>query len=186
MAKPDTTTTIWSNFNQDLLKFISSRVRNLEIARDILQDVFIKIHNNLDQLKADEKITKWVYQITRNTIIDYYREQKIDISDYDFAKSLPKETEQEPADFTNCLKRFIAELPEQYRHIILQTTYSKISVKDYAAKYNLSYAAAKSRVQRARKKLKAKFIACCKIETDRYGNITAHACSKQTKDCQNQ
>ena len=64
-------------------------------------------------------------------------------------------------------------------NILNKTVYEGMSQKEYAESINLSYTATKSRVQRARKKLKDLFVECCAIETDRYGNII----SEKKEDC---
>ena len=66
---------IWEQFSHHLKLFLLKRVRNEHDAEDILQDVFTKIHANLTNLKGQQKVAAWAYQITRNSIIDYYRRQ---------------------------------------------------------------------------------------------------------------
>ena len=46
------------------------------MTNDILQEVFLKIHLNLTKLKDQSKLSSWIYQITRNTINDYFRKHK--------------------------------------------------------------------------------------------------------------
>ena len=70
------TTSIWNEFSQELLGFIKARVNNEQNAEDILQEVFIKIHTKIDTIHKHQKIASWVYQITRNAIIDFYRKKK--------------------------------------------------------------------------------------------------------------
>ena len=64
---------IWQEFSDRLRLFILRRVRNENDTEDILQDAFWKIHNNLHTLKHGDKLEAWIYQIARNTIIEYYR-----------------------------------------------------------------------------------------------------------------
>jgi DNA-directed RNA polymerase specialized sigma subunit, sigma24 homolog len=52
-------------------------LKNKHDAEDILQNVFYKIHNSIYQLKDTDKLQAWIYQITRNAIIDYYRRKEI-------------------------------------------------------------------------------------------------------------
>ena len=66
---------IWSDFSTLLKKFILTKVKNETTADDILQEVFIKIHEKIPSLEDHNKLTSWVYQITRNTIIDFYRKK---------------------------------------------------------------------------------------------------------------
>lgn len=164
---------IWTEFNQELLGFIKSRIHNAEDAKDILQDVFIKIHKKISSLQDHKKMTSWVYQITRNSIIDHYRKKRINtmVGRDGIWETLSEEVVTPTTDFTKCLRPFISRLPEKYRDIILQTTFGNLSVKDYAIKNSLSYAATKSRIQRARKLLKEMFIQCCKSVREEHTNI---------------
>jgi len=72
-----TTETIWKAFHKELFNFINKRVNDKEASNDILQDVFIKIHLKLKTLSEKDKLASWVYQITRNSILDYFRKKKI-------------------------------------------------------------------------------------------------------------
>ena len=64
---------VWNDFKGELFGFIKSRIHNQELAEDLLQEVFIKIHTNLNSLGEGANLVSWIYRITRNTIIDYYR-----------------------------------------------------------------------------------------------------------------
>jgi RNA polymerase sigma-70 factor (ECF subfamily) len=70
---------IWRSFYSPLRNFIIKRVKSEHDADDILQNVFMKIHANLDNLKDDQKLQSWIYQITRNSIIDHYRKEQFQL-----------------------------------------------------------------------------------------------------------
>jgi len=162
---------IWQKFSEQLLGFIKARVNNNMEAEDILQDVFVKIHLNLHKIKEKQKLTSWLYQITRNAIIDYYRSKK----QFDSLDKLSGLTEIEETalnqQFTKCMIPFINQLPDKYREVINATALGQMSQKDFAAKEGISYSAAKSRVQRARAELRKLVYQCCALESDQYGNI---------------
>jgi len=63
------------------IKRISS-CRDEEI-EDILQDVFIKVYQNLNNYKPNLKFSSWIYRIARNLAIDYYRKNKKNINSDD-------------------------------------------------------------------------------------------------------
>ena len=177
---------IWQEFSDRLRLFILRRVRNEHDVEDILQDVFWKIHSRVHTLKLGDKLEAWVYQIARNTIIDYYRQQaKSPLPDqhdrsterHPSISEMP-EPATEPAaaqdvldELVTCLKPMIDDLPEKYRRAILSTEYEGLTQKEMSQELGLSLSGAKSRVQRAREKLKGTLLACCHFDFDRRGNI---------------
>jgi RNA polymerase sigma-70 factor, ECF subfamily len=179
---------IYGQFHQSLLAFIRSKIRSNEDAQDILQNVFIKISANVNNLADEEKLKSWIFTITRNTIIDYYRtnaskknveivagiEESIwDEEDFDTTKGLDQ-----------CVHTMIKLLPEEYRDIIVDAEINGIKQKDLAEKYDMAYPSMRSRVQRGRERLKQLFYNCCHIETDTLGNVmSAHGKSDCNGPC---
>src|SRR5687768_8246194 len=86
---------IWNEFAVKLGRFIRSRVSDPATAEDILQDVFVKIQGRLDTLDNPAKIQSWIYRITRNAIIDYYRTRK---ETTEVQESLPVEPPENDTD----------------------------------------------------------------------------------------
>lgn len=163
---------IWEEFKDRLKKYVFCHVRNEDDAKDILQEVFCKIHKNISTLNDANKLGRWIYRITRNTIIDYYRLQKSKAIYEEVPKfrlNVPVLKIDIPKEVASlCVKPMIDSLPEKYRQAILLTEYEGLTQKEMAEKLGLSISGAKSRVQRARKKLKEMLHACCKFELDRY------------------
>lgn len=163
---------IWKEFYEPLKGFVARRVNNHAAVDDIVQNVFIKISEHISEIKDSQKIHAWIYQITRNTIIDYYRRQKpteelptdLPFIDEDDEQDLSKE-------LSSCIRPLIEQLPDKYREAIALTELNGISQKQLSEQLGISISGAKSRVQRGREKLKELLTACCHIEADRYGNI---------------
>ncbi len=171
---------IWEEFSSALRSFISRRVSNPSQVEDILQDVFVKIHSNIDLLKDNTKIRSWVYQITRNTIIDYYRKQQIKLEDIDEIpiedegafNNINNMVELEPAQKVAAgLKGMIDDLPEKYSQALYLVEIEGLPQVDLAKRLGISVSGAKSRVQRGRQLLKDSLMRCCHFELDRYGKI---------------
>ncbi|MBL4668424.1 MAG: RNA polymerase sigma factor SigZ [Flavobacteriales bacterium] len=162
---------IWENFHHQLLGFITVRVNNKNIAEDILQDVFVKIHLKSETLTEKTKLQSWLYQITRNAIVDFYRKKKLPISD-DLAIDIPEEIDEKSLlDFCNCLIPFVNQLPEKDKEAILKTELGNLSQKEYAKNIGIPYSTLKSRIQRAKLKLKEAFVSCCKMKLDKNGKV---------------
>ena len=178
------TTEIWREFGDRLKGFILKRVRNRHDAEDILQDVFIKIHNGINKLEEKDKLQSWVYQITRNKIIDYYRRQtdvtvSSEISEDIVDESIPSQMNNK--EIASCLKPMIDQIPEKYKQAVTLTEINGLTQKEMAEKLGLSLSGAKSRVQRGRDKLKELLLECCHFELDRIGNILDY--QQKTKAC---
>jgi RNA polymerase sigma-70 factor (ECF subfamily) len=134
-----------------------------------VHDVFLKVQSKIQQVRETEKLFGWIYQITRNTIIDYYRKNKKQISLKDI------DWESSPANFNDCVSNVINELiptlPDKYRIPLEMSELQNMSQLEVAEKLDLSYPAAKSRVQRARQLLKDKLDEILIVKTDGYGNV---------------
>ncbi len=165
---------IWDAFSSQLRQFIRSRTANDAVTDDLLQDVFIKIHNRVDTLQDDSKIRGWIYQIARNTIFDHYRQQNPLNTElpHNYAFEEEPNVEDSPhAHIATGLKALAEELPEKYAQAILLTEFQGLSQKELAQHAGISVSGAKSRVQRGRKMIKDLLMQCCHFEFDRYGTI---------------
>lgn len=168
------TSKIWEEFSARLKGFIFKRIQNEYDVEDILQEIFFKIYINILNLKEKDKLNAWVYQIARNSITDYYRQKGKVVIDY--MEAIEDEIDLSIAADNSgvalsCLKPMINDLPEIYKQAIVLTEFQGLTQQEMAKRLGLSLPGAKSRVQRAREKLKGMLLNCCRFEIDRYGNI---------------
>ena len=170
---PDTISDIWEEFADRLKRFIRKHVMEEADVEDVLQDTFVKIHLALPNLKKRGKLTAWVFQIARNTVIDYHRAKRptADLPDNMSDSRDRVVTFDAAAEIVACLKPMIEELPETYRQAIMLTEYEGLTQLEMSERLGLSLSGAKSRVQRARGKLKDMLFECCHFEFDRMKHI---------------
>ena len=169
-----TTERVWEAFHGPLHQFIRQRVSDETTAEDLLQDVFLKIHQHVETLKDVKKLESWLYQITRNAIIDYYRSSRPMMPlDAAGVLDLPEELPDDDVvgELLPCVRAMVRNLPEQDRQALVLTEYQGLTQKEYGQRLGLSFSGAKSRVQRAREKLKQMLLECCHFELDRRGHI---------------
>jgi len=179
---------VWTTFSERLLRFIRKRVANEHDAEDVLQDVFVKIHQRIDQLQDAEKLPAWVFQIARRAVIDYYRARSSTPEQAELPDELAERREPEPtsADVADCLAPMIERLPEPYRQAVVMTELEGRTQRELADTLGLSVSGAKSRVQRGRERLKTMLLDCCHFAFDRRGRVidyepriaTCRACGK--------
>lgn len=162
---------VYTNFHSKLLRFIAGRVPDRDSAEDILQDVFLKIHQHIGDLRESDRLESWIYQITRNAIIDYYRRSR---PQQELSEAFALHPEDEPdaiAELSPSVAEMLDCLPSKYRQALELTDLQGLTQIELAARLNLSVSGAKSRVQRAREKLRNCLLDCCHFEFDRLGQV---------------
>lgn len=173
-------------FGQSLLRYIRSKIRSEDDAKDILHNVFAKISGNVHALEGKKNIANWLFVITRNAIIDHYRNdgsRKQLLTDETAASHVMEEDSVDTTQgLDHCIHSMIGLLPDDYRSIVIDSELNGIRQKELAIKYNMPYSSLRSRVQRGREKLKRLLQDCCSIETDRHGNVLE---SIPKKECDN-
>ena len=161
---------IWERLASQLRSFIRSRVRNHAAAEDILQDVFLKIHQRLPALRDSERVEPWVWRIVRNCIADYFRKFRPG-EPLPAALDLGNEPDVDLPDLNQCVAQLVQQLQPDYQEALLLTEWQGLAQNEMAKRLGLSASGAKSRVQRARGQLKKLLLDCCKFELDRRGNV---------------
>ena len=162
--------TLWEIYSERLGRFIRGRVADSGAAEDILQDVFLRIYTRLGTLRDNQKLESWMYQITRNAVVDYYRARK---PQSPFPEDLAGEGNTEGAreHIVDCLVPMIEQLPTHYREAVMLSEIEGVPHKEVAERQGVSLSAAKSRVLRGRQMLKGLLLGCCRFEFDVQGRM---------------
>ncbi|MGB0525003.1 MAG: sigma-70 family RNA polymerase sigma factor [Flammeovirgaceae bacterium] len=166
---------IYAQFSQELYRFILKRVKDEAVAKDLLQDVFIKIIEKAHQLTDKSKLKYWIYRITSNEITTYYRQQK----QQHHLKALVEFEETKEHDLTpleDCLIGFIDDMQEEEKYLVQQVEFEGRSQKELAEELGLGYSNVRSKIQRARKKLRERLLACCKQQLKQGGVACGELC----------
>ncbi len=171
---------IWREFGERLYAFVARRVGSAVDAEDILQEVFLRIHQHAGSVQRRERLTSWLFQVTRNAIIDYYRspirrEQPEVIADPgSFHRAtpdgLPQQIEHDAAEaraeLAGCLQPMLGRLPLHYREAVSLVDLSGLTHAEAATRLGLSVSGTKSRVQRGRRALHETLVQCCPVQLD--------------------
>ena len=136
-----------------------------EDAKDVSQNVLIKIYNNLSNFKGDSLFSTWIYRITVNTCIDeirkYKRKNEVSIDDEDKGvgrniqdPALSPEQNIIASEGLNAILEAVKELPEEYSTVITLRDIQGFAYSEIAEITDCSLGTVKSRISRARGKLK--------------------------------
>jgi RNA polymerase sigma-70 factor (ECF subfamily) len=161
---------VFLDYKEHLLRYILSRVRDSNLAEEILSQVMLKIYNSCDKLDEVKNTRAWMVTIARNAIIDHFRMESktADLEDQgSLATAAPTTTLEK--SLAECVEPMIMRLPEIYRQPLLLHELQGISQKALAEQFGMSESGMKSRIQRGRKLLKEEFMACCHIEVGENG-----------------
>ncbi len=173
MDRTQPTAEIWKEFSGQIRTHLLRKVEHRDDADDLLQEIFIKIHSRLGDLKDEKKLAHWINQIVRNSLTDYYRKNGLRTSEFDEESSVSSDTPEDSfyTDLSGCLNVFIDRLPEKYREPLILSDIKGMKQKDIAKQMNLSYSGLKSRVQRGRDMIKDMFMECACVTHDENGKI---------------
>lgn len=170
---------IWTTYNKEVRQFVLSKVKNEQVAEDLLQEVFIKIYIKLDTFKGQDKIKSWVFTVARNTVIDYFR-QKTNSREF-FETDELHDGEPKTHDEKDCLHAIIKKLPKIYRDPLVLADLKGLKQAEVANQLKLQLPTAKSRIQRARKLIAQGYMECCDFKMNKKGHLVGEV--KDKEDC---
>jgi len=174
-SESPSTEQIWELLSARLRSFLLQRVSDEQIAEDLLQETFVRIHKNLDDIDDMQRITSWVFQIARNLVIDHYRAKSRDAASIAHDLEAQKDEEESVTNLVaGWLPQMIAQLPANYRQAVELYELKGVPQQEIADQLEISLSGAKSRVQRGREKLKSLLFDCCSFERDRRGNLIGY------------
>lgn len=133
---------IYEKFASKVKGYLYTQVNNSFLAEDLCEDVFLKVYEKLesfDETKAS--LSTWIFTITRNTLIDYYRVRKVhsDIPE-DMASEDSIEEEVCNNSVLESLADALSKLETRERDIIILHYYKGITLKEVATMIGISYA----------------------------------------------
>lgn len=165
---------IYKQYYSRLFSFINSKVQNKEDTKDILSEVFIKIYKNVDKLDLDKKLTSWIFTITRNTIIDFYRKNNKNKNNIEFNEEYIYEEKEQLdiiSELSNCIEPIINSLNPKYSKALYLSEIKELKQKEIADKLGINSNNIKNIIFRGKKQIKEKLFQCCSYEYDTFGDI---------------
>lgn len=142
-------------------------VKDLEAARDVAQETFLKVARHLDRLEDPAKFKAWVSGIARTTSIDTLRKERGKTLSLDVMQSLGQDVEAPPeapvGDGSGSVEKeelyervlmALNSLPSIYREAMLLKHLRRMSYKQIGEYLNIAPATVESRLYRAKLLLK--------------------------------
>jgi RNA polymerase sigma-70 factor (ECF subfamily) len=142
------------------LNFFAER----DIAADVTQEIFIKIYHNLDKFREEKSFTSWIFAISKNYCIDYWRKNKKFLQNsqeldekISSGLSTPEEKLMKDSEI-EVLRRKISLLEPELRIVLIMRDIQDMSYQEIAERFSIPEGTVKSRINRARLRLAQAFL----------------------------
>jgi RNA polymerase sigma-70 factor (ECF subfamily) len=160
------------------LAFVERRVGERDVAKDILQEAFVRSLDHTAALRNSESATAWFYRVLRNAIVDHFRRQGTRGRAHN---QLASETEAVAAGpdeeldaiVCACVVALVDTLKPEYGAVLRRVDLDGMSVRGYAEEVGITHGNAGVRLHRAREALHRQLARSC-------GTCLTHGCF----DCQ--
>ena len=161
----------WHQHESELRNWLRRNLPdNSDSQQDFLQEIFIKAMQLGSQFCAIQNPRAWLFSVARNHLIDKSRSRWENIE-------LPDDITADVVDIlvldelTHCIPHVLDELSYDDREIIIACDINGETQKSFAEAHNISLAASKSRLQRARQHLKKQLTRSCQVKFDEHGAV---------------
>jgi len=153
---------IMIEYGNELVRLAFSYVKDTEIAKDMVQNTFIKCYKNLDSFRFDAQIKTWLYRITINECKDYLKSwnyKMVQVKSFinETAKSILPSTEKTVIDKYNNeeIKDTIFSLPKVYREVVYLYYYNALKTEEIGIVLDIPVNTVKTRLRRAKQRLES-------------------------------
>jgi RNA polymerase sigma-70 factor (ECF subfamily) len=173
-------TTLWAEVGASIERFVRRRINDPHQADDVVADVMLRIHQHLGALDDRERVTAWVFRITRNAITDHYRRtgRRREVLTADIepdadpsADAWLDDQDATLSQLAACIRPLVHALPADYRRALELTDFEGHTQLDAAQIEGISLSGMKSRVQRGRRQFATLVKQCCDVTTDSRGEL---------------
>ncbi len=170
-------------FRPQVQRHILAMVRDQAEAEELTQDTYARALARIGQLRDPQAALAWLYRIATTVSLDRLRQRRPPSVIFDTVapsgqiEEEAAERERQPSlldaleqsDMSECVQRYLAALPDDYRIAILLHDAEGLSNPEIAKLLDCSLATAKIRVHRARARLRDALDAACSFEVDERG-----------------
>lgn len=140
---------------------------NHQDAEDVIQDVYLKAHEGLDEFRGDAALSTWLYTIAMNAARAHLRkksrglrvvtglsEQELELLARADDETGPVERRFEEKELGTALRKALMNLPAEFREVFVLRQFEDKSYRDIARILGISMGTVESRMYRAREKLR--------------------------------
>jgi len=147
---------LFSNFSDVVYRLCLYKTGSVVKAEELTQETFLRVWKSMASGKTLERPKSYIYQIARNLIVDYYKENKpisLDQLSEEGFEPTDGSTSPETLAEVSMIKNGINSLEKDYREVIYLKFVEGLSVKEIASILGVSENLVSVRINRGKKKL---------------------------------
>lgn len=138
---------LFSRYHGDVQRVAFHYVKDMELATDLTQDIFLRIFSSLKKGSYEDQgnFLAWALQVTRNICLDYLRklgrQQRKDLSiilKEENAEDKPVESKLVAAERARSLRRILSGLPKEQKAVVYYRYFEELSFREIAEKMHTS------------------------------------------------
>jgi RNA polymerase sigma factor (sigma-70 family) len=151
---------LFERYREQLYDFFGRLTGDRGISEDLVQDVFVRILKYRSSYRETNRFVTWMYQIARNSRIDYFKKHKAEPADslpFTAAVSTPAR-QLEESEEKALLQRALMQINESNRELLVLLRYQEMNYEDIAGLLGIQVNAVRTRVHRAMKELRDVFM----------------------------
>lgn len=142
-------------YQTELLRMCFLYLRDAELARDAVQETYLKAFRSLDSFRGDSGEKTWLIRIAINTCRDMHRSAWFRHTDRRVTPEMLPVNSGNVEEKDEDVLLAVMALPIKLRETVLLYFYQNMNVKEIAEMLKLSSSAVSARLNRAKKKLRA-------------------------------
>ncbi|MES2087804.1 MAG: RNA polymerase sigma factor [Patescibacteria group bacterium] len=149
-------------FEPKLLRYGNKFLARTEDVEDIVQDVFIKVYQNIKSFNPSQKFSSWIYRIAHNCFVNALKKNSLNpltLFDFDILVSHtayddPAGDEREQKEMRTMIDRGLNQLSPKYREILILYYLEEMPYKEIADILQVPAGTVGIRIKRAKVELK--------------------------------
>ncbi len=145
---------IYEEYFESLRGFLYYKTGNIDLAEDIVQEVFIKVWEKREEIRK-ETVKSLLYTMANNLMINHFNHQKVVVKHQGEAAHEMKMEQESPQfsleekEFERKLNDSIKALPDGCREVFLMNRIDKLKYGEIAERLDLSVKAIEKRMSKA-------------------------------------
>jgi len=158
-------TEIYNRYHGLLIDFAYRKLKDEELAKDFVQELFTALWQKSDMLQESGKLSSYMFISLRSKIINYFVHQKVEVKYIDSLKSFVAERSVSDTDYkirseqlADSIDQHIQDLPAKMRTIFEMSRKEHLSYKQISERLSISERTIQAQISNSLNRLKAKLL----------------------------